>query len=82
MFFVVVAVSEPTSEFRSLFIATAWNVDWPTSSADSVAAQQQQMLTYLNMMDSTNMNAVVFQVRPVGDAMYNSNIEPWSRLVL
>lgn len=76
-----VVVNEPDQEFRSLFIATAWNVDWPTSSSDTVANHQQQMLNYLNMMANTNMNAVVFQVRPVGDAMYYSDIEPWSRFV-
>ena len=75
----MVSVVEPDSEFRSVFIATAWNVDWPTSSGDSVITQQQQMITYLDMMADTNMNAVVFQVRPVGDAMYDSPIEPWSR---
>lgn len=72
------SVSEPDSEFRSVFVATAWNVDWPTSSSDSVSSQQQQLITYLNTMTSTNMNAMVFQVRPAGDAMYNSAIEPWS----
>jgi len=69
----------PTTEFRSIFIATAWNVDWPTSSSDSVSAQQQQMLNYLNMMQNTNMNALVYQIRPAGDAFYSSSIEPWSR---
>lgn len=29
-------------------------------------------------MQSLNFNAVVFQVRPAGDAFYASNIEPWS----
>lgn len=75
----MLSVSEPTEEFRALFMATAWNVDWPRSSADSSDSQIQQMLDYLNMMDSTNMNAIMYQARPVGDAMYSSTIEPWSR---
>ena len=37
------------------------------------------MIDYLDMMADTNMNALLFQVRPAGDAFYASNLEPWSR---
>ena len=69
----------PSSEFRALFMATVNNIDWPTSSADSETEQQNDMINYLNMMQQTNMNALVFQVRTSGDAFYDSSIEPWSK---
>ena len=74
-------VAAPDVEFRSLFMATVWNVDWPLTSSDTTAEAQQQMLDYLDMMQNTNMNSLVFQVRPVGDAFYDSPIEPWSRFL-
>lgn len=74
-------VAPPDSEFRSLFMATVWNLDWPSSSSSSSATQQQEMIDYLDMMADTNMNALLFQVRPAGDAFYASNLEPWSRFL-
>jgi uncharacterized lipoprotein YddW (UPF0748 family) len=32
----------------------------------------------LDMLKDNNFNAVIFQVRPSADALYTSNIEPWS----
>jgi uncharacterized lipoprotein YddW (UPF0748 family) len=37
------------------------------------------MINYLNVIANTNMNAIVFQIRPAGDAFYSSSIEPWSK---
>ena len=36
------------------------------------------MLAILDYAKQHNLNAVVFQVRPAGDALYQSNLEPWS----
>lgn len=60
-------------------MATVYNIDWPSSSSISVTAQQNEFIEYLNIFNSTNINAIMFQVRPVGDAFYQSDIEPWSK---
>ncbi len=40
----------------------------------------RDMLTnQLNALQRANINAIIFQVRPEGDALYKSNYEPWSR---
>ena len=45
-------------------------------------AQMQQTLTYqLNELQKDGVNAIIFQVRPECDALYPSQIEPWSRLL-
>lgn len=75
----VTAAVEPTQEFRGLFLATVTNIDWPRSRYQDVATQRTELLNYMDMMDQTNMNVVVFQVRPTGDAFYSSAIEPWSK---
>ncbi|CAF1689854.1 unnamed protein product, partial [Adineta ricciae] len=58
--------------------ATVANIDWPSSRTATPAQQQTELINILNTIQTLNMNAVVFQVRPVGDALYASTLEPWS----
>ncbi|MFA6977894.1 MAG: family 10 glycosylhydrolase [Ignavibacteriaceae bacterium] len=67
----------PKREFRGAWIATVTNIDWPTRGA-STASQKQALIDILNGLKAVNVNAVMFQVRPESDALYNSSIEPWS----
>lgn len=71
--------SYPQKEFRGLWLATVVNIDWPASASSSPATQQHEMKLYLDIMQGLNMNAIIFQVRPAGDAFYSSTLEPWSR---
>ncbi|ELU14045.1 hypothetical protein CAPTEDRAFT_109895 [Capitella teleta] len=71
----------PDVEFRALFLATAWNIDWPSSSSASPATQQQELIDYLDLMQEANFNALHFHVRPASDALYASNVDPWSRFL-
>lgn len=42
----------------------------------------QQTLTYqLDELMKDGVNAIIFQIRPECDALYQSNIEPWSRFL-
>ena len=44
--------------------------------------QMQETLTYqLDRLKACGVNAIIFQVRPECDALYESNIEPWSRFL-
>lgn len=74
-------IQAPDPEFRALFIASAFNVDWPTYGGESSSEQQNQMLAFLNTAEEMNMNAIMFQIRPAADALYDSPIEPWSRFL-
>jgi uncharacterized lipoprotein YddW (UPF0748 family) len=65
-------------EFRGAWIATIYNIDWPSSKGLGAAAQQAEMRAILDRVASLKMNAVIFQVRPQCDANYQSSIEPWS----
>ena len=68
-------------EFRGLWVATVRNMDWPSSPTLSVSEQQQELLTLLDRAAELKFNAIVFQVRPEGDALYDSPYEPWSRFL-
>ena len=65
-------------EFRGAWIATVHNLDWPSSKGLGASAQQAELLRILDKVAALKMNAVVFQVRPMSDAVYQSSLEPWS----
>ncbi|MEO8168188.1 MAG: family 10 glycosylhydrolase, partial [bacterium] len=65
-------------EFRGVWISTVANIDWPTSPNLSTQAQKDQLIAILDNMAAAGFNAVVLQVRPECDALYQSSIEPWS----
>lgn len=67
-----------TREFRGAWIACIYNLDWPSSKGLSAAQQQAELRGILDKMAALNMNAVIFQVRPHCDAVYQSSLEPWS----
>ncbi len=65
-------------ELRAVWVATVENMDWPSRKGLSTAAQQQELVAMLDKLVELRMNAIVFQVRPAADALYQSSIEPWS----
>ncbi len=65
-------------EFRAAWVATVANINWPSKGGLSTQQQQQEALKLLDFLQSHNFNAVIFQVRPQADALYKSELEPWS----
>ena len=69
------AQSQPKREFRGAWIQCV-NNQWNGIGRD----RMQQTLTYqLDELKKTNINVILFQVRAEGDALYQSQLEPWSR---
>ena len=69
----------PKNEFRAVWIATVVNIDWPKSGADPVEKQKADYLEILETKKKLNYNAVIVQIRSVGDAFYPSKLAPWSK---
>ncbi|MCP4411113.1 MAG: family 10 glycosylhydrolase, partial [Gammaproteobacteria bacterium] len=67
-----------TREFRAAWVATVANINWPSKPGLSTEKQKKEAIELLDLLAEKNFNAVVFQVRPQCDAMYKSNLEPWS----
>ncbi len=65
-------------EFRAAWIATVANINWPSKPGLSTEKQQAEALKLLDFLKDHHYNAVIFQVRPQADALYNSHLEPWS----
>lgn len=68
----------PPREMRAAWIATVRNIDWPSEPGLPVPRQQAQLLALIEKAAELRLNALVFQVRPAGDALYASPLEPWS----
>ncbi|MFD2517338.1 glycoside hydrolase family 10 protein [Salinimicrobium flavum] len=65
-------------EFRAAWIATVANINWPSKPGLSAGEQQREAIALLDFLQQHNYNAVIFQVRPQADALYPSELEPWS----
>ncbi len=65
-------------EFRAAWVATVANIDWPSKPGLSTQAQKDEVVAILDRLAKSNFNAVVLQVRPAADALYDSKLEPWS----
>lgn len=74
-------LADPKREFRGVWVATVGNIDWP-SPQSTVDQQKQKMLSILDQHQRTNLNAVMFQVRPAADAFYAKSREPWSKWLM
>jgi uncharacterized lipoprotein YddW (UPF0748 family) len=64
-------------EMRGLWIATVANIDWPSRRDLTADAQKAELIDILDRAAAMRLNAIVFHVRPAGDALYESSLEPW-----
>jgi uncharacterized lipoprotein YddW (UPF0748 family) len=65
-------------EFRGAWLSTVGNIDWPSRPGLSADSQRAELLAMLDRAAAMKLNAVIFQVRTAGDALYDSPLEPWS----
>ena len=68
-------------DFRAVWVSTVINLDWPSAPGLSAAAMKSEALDILDECAAMGFNAVIFQVRPSCDAMYKSEIYPWSEFL-
>ncbi|WP_214630911.1 family 10 glycosylhydrolase [Paenibacillus agaridevorans] len=72
-------------DMRATWIVTVYNSDWPSSASlaisdatERVEKQKQELSNILDAAVASNLNAVMFQVRSSSDALYKSDLVPWS----
>lgn len=68
-------------EFRGVWVATVANIDWPTKPGLTAEQQKAELIGILDAAVKLRLNAIVFQVRPMADALYESKLEPWSEFL-
>ncbi len=72
------SLPEIPREFRGAWVATVANIDWPSKRDLSSDQQRSELLKIIENAKALRLNALVFQIRPSGDALYKSKLEPWS----
>ncbi len=65
-------------EFRGVWVASVRNHDWPSKPGLAPSLAKAELVALLDRAAAIGLNAVLLQVRPAGDALYASKIEPWS----
>lgn len=65
-------------EFRAAWVATVDNIDWPSRKGLPTAEAKAELDAIVDRAAELGLNALVFQIRPAGDAFYESSLEPWS----
>lgn len=69
---------ESTREMRAVWVASVYNLDWPSKKGLPADEQKQEFIQLLDDIKAMNMNAVIMQIKPTADAFYPSKFGPWS----
>ncbi len=67
----------PKREFRGAWIASYFGIDWPNKN-QTPEQQRAALLTILDHHKATGITTIFLQVRSQADALYPSELEPWS----
>ncbi len=69
---------QPRREFRGAWMHVIFQ---PQYASKSTSELQDYLRDQLDKLQAAGMNAILFQVRPSADAMYPSELEPWTRFL-
>jgi uncharacterized lipoprotein YddW (UPF0748 family) len=69
---------EVVREFRGVWVAAVANMDWPSRPGLPVDSQKAELVRMLDRTRELGLNAFIFHIRPAADALYASELEPWS----
>jgi uncharacterized lipoprotein YddW (UPF0748 family) len=69
------------SDFRAAWVASVYNLNFPSRPGLPAAEQERQIASIVETAKRAGLNALMVQVRPEGDALYRSELEPWSRFL-
>jgi uncharacterized lipoprotein YddW (UPF0748 family) len=79
--FSLVARACAQPEFRGAWVATVFNLDWPSKAGLPAAEQKAQLVAMLDRAQQLKLNAILLQIRSESDACYASKREPWSEFL-
>lgn len=68
---------EQDYELRGVWVATVFNLNMPQHINET--QYKQAFHNLIDQVKANNMNAIFFQVRPMNDAFYDSDLAPFSR---
>ncbi len=71
-------IIDPASEVRGVWIASVYNIDYPSRTDLSAEELKAELDAILATCEKNRLNTIFFQVRPACDALYTSEIFPVS----
>ncbi|MBQ3592858.1 MAG: family 10 glycosylhydrolase, partial [Clostridia bacterium] len=78
IFFLAPQREEKNEVLKGMWVATVHNIDFPSAPNLSEAALKSELFEIVQSAKNGGYNAIFFQVRPAGDALYKSEIFPLS----
>ena len=66
------------TEFRGVWLTSVLNLDFPSRPGLSADELKSEIDYIVHRTAEMGLNAIIFQVRPTGDAFYESSVFPWS----
>ena len=75
------AVTEEEKYLRGVWLSSVKNLDFPSKPGLSSEQLKKELDDVIATCKSAGINAVFFQVRPCADALYKSDIFPWSEVL-
>lgn len=70
--------ADATDEVRACWVSSIGNMDFPSDMGLSVKKLKAEMDTIIRNCKEIGINTIFFQVRPMSDALYKSEVFPWS----
>jgi len=68
------------TELRAVWVATVSNINF--SRFTGVESFKKEFMAVLAKMEEFNLNCLFFQIRPMNDAFYRSELNPYSRFLI
>lgn len=71
--------SNASSGMRGIWVASVVNIDYPKAGTNDSSVLKAEADAIINNCEALGMNNIFLQVRPASDALYKSDIFPWSK---
>lgn len=68
-----------SDEMRGVWVSSVYNLDYPAKATTSPQTLRAEADAILDNCAKWGLNAVFLQVRPSSDALYDSDLFPWSK---
>jgi len=70
-----------SAQMKGAWITTVWNTDYPAKPTTDKVQLEKEINSIVSKAAELSLNALFFQVRPSADALYKSEIFPWSKFL-
>lgn len=69
------------TRLEGVWVSTVYHLDYPSAQGLSAQALAQEADAIIENAKAWGLNAIFLQVRPGGDALYDSALQPWSAVL-